>query len=66
MEGNLESRKFAHGTWIFSIYNVTARRNAYSVYFKAEDGIMRGYRLSVFGVPIVSLTYSFKLGNYAN
>jgi hypothetical protein len=66
LEGNLLSDKWAHGTWIFSVYNVTGRRNAYSVYFRTEDEILRGYRLSIFGVPVVSLTYSFKLGNYAD
>jgi hypothetical protein len=66
IEGNLISEKFAHGTWILSVYNLTSRRNAYSVYYKFEDNTMKGYKLSVFGVPVVSLTYSFKLGNYAN
>lgn len=66
IEGNLLSRKFAHGTWILSVYNLTGRKNAYSVFFRTEDELLKGYKLSVFGVPIVSLTYSFKLGNYAN
>ena len=66
LEGNLASKKPAHGTWIFSVYNLTGRKNAYSVYFKSEEGIMTGYKLSIFGAPILSLTYSFKLGNYAN
>jgi hypothetical protein len=66
LEGNLAVQKFAHGTWILSVYNVTSRKNAYSVFYRYEDGTMKGYKLSVFGVPIVSLTYSFKLGNYAN
>ncbi|MDF1546311.1 MAG: TonB-dependent receptor [Bacteroidales bacterium] len=66
LEGNLMAKKFAHSTWILSVYNLTGRKNAYSVYFKSEEGKINGYRLSIFGVPIVSLTYSFKLGNYAN
>jgi len=66
VEGNLASRKFAHGSWILSVYNITSRKNAYSAFYRYEDGTMKGYKLSVFGVPIVSLTYSFKLGNYAN
>jgi hypothetical protein len=66
VEGNLASRKFAHGSWILSVYNVTSRKNAYSAFYRYEDGTMKGYKLSVFGVPIVSLTYSFKLGNYAD
>jgi hypothetical protein len=66
LEGNLISEKFAHGTWMFSIYNITSRRNAYSIFYRYEGGTMKGYKMSIFGVPIVSLSYSFKLGNYAN
>ncbi len=66
LEGNLLANKLAHGSWNLSVYNVTGRKNAYSVYFTSENGEVKGYKLSVFGVPIVSLTYNFKLGNYAN
>jgi hypothetical protein len=63
-EGNLKRKKFLHGSWIFSVYNITGRKNAYSVYFKTEDGEINGYKLSIFGAPIFSITYDFKLGNY--
>jgi hypothetical protein len=66
LEGNLKRRKWLHGSWIFSVYNLTGRNNAYSVYFKSEDGYIRGYKLSIFAVPIFSITYDFKLGNYAD
>lgn len=66
VEGNLKRRKWIHGSWIFSVYNLTGRKNAYSVYFKSEDGFIRGYKLSIFAVPIFSVTYDFKLGNYAD
>jgi hypothetical protein len=64
LEGNLKKKKLVHGSWSLSVYNVTGRRNAYSVYFKTENGRIKGYKLSIFGAPIVSLTYNFKLGNY--
>ncbi|PLX04500.1 MAG: TonB-dependent receptor [Marinilabiliales bacterium] len=64
LEGNLKKNKLFHGSWSLSVYNVTGRRNAYSVYFKTENGSIKGYKLSIFGAPIVSLTYNFKLGNY--
>ena len=64
VEGNLKKKKFAHGSWMFSVYNLTGRRNAYSVYFVAEEGRVKGYKLSIFGAPIVTFTYVFKLGNY--
>lgn len=66
LEGNLKKRKAFHGSWVFSIYNMTGRNNAYSVYFRSENGIIKGYKMSIFGTPIFSITYDFKLGNYAN
>jgi hypothetical protein len=64
LEGNLAKKKFMHGSWIFSVYNLTGRKNAYSVYFKSEDGKINAYKMSIFGSPIFSITYDFKLGNY--
>ena len=64
LEGNLKKKKFLHGSWIFSIYNLTGRKNAYSVYFTTENGSVQGHKLSIFGTQIFSLTYDFKLGNY--
>jgi len=65
LEGNLLKKKFAHGSWMLSVYNVTGRRNAYSIYFTNDEGYIRGYKLSIYGVPIFTITYNFKLGNYA-
>lgn len=66
IEGNLQKRKVAHGSWTISIYNLLGTHNPYSIYFKQEDDKIKGYKLSIFGAPIVSLTYNFKLGNYEN
>jgi len=66
LEGNLASKKFAHSTWILSVYNLTGRKNTYSVFFNSEEGKINAYKLAIFGIPIFSLTYNFKLGNYAN
>jgi hypothetical protein len=66
IEGNLLVKKLVHSSLSFSVYNLTGRKNAYSVYFKSEGGYIKGYRLSVFGTPIFSLTYNFKLGGYEN
>lgn len=65
-EGNLLKDKNGHGSWTFSIYNVLGTNNPYSIYFKQEGDNIQGYKLSIFGAPIVSLTYNFKLGNYDN
>ena len=66
LEGNLKKHKISHGHWSFSIYNLLGRKNAYSVYFVNEDDQIKGYKFSVFGAPIYSLSYNFKLGNYDN
>ncbi|MDX9772047.1 MAG: TonB-dependent receptor [Bacteroidales bacterium] len=65
IEGNLIKRKFAHGSWMFAVYNATGRRNAYSIYFKNEQGVIKGYKQSIYGVPIFTVSYNIKLGNYA-
>lgn len=63
LEGNLKKKKILHGSWIFSVYNLTGRKNAYSVYFESVNGSIQGYKLSIFGTQIFSITYDFKLGN---
>ncbi|MBE0655077.1 MAG: TonB-dependent receptor, partial [Bacteroidales bacterium] len=65
-EGNLLKRKLGHGTWALSVYNLLGRKNPYSVYFQEENGLIQAYKLSIFGAPIYSVTYNFKLGNYAS
>jgi hypothetical protein len=65
IEGNLLKRKLAHGSWMLSAYNITGRRNAYSVYFKKEATGINGYKMSIYGTPVFTISYNFKLGNYA-
>ncbi len=59
ISGNLKARKLANPHWIFSIYNVLSRQNVYSIYFTNNNNLVRGYKLSVFGRAIPSLTLSF-------
>ena len=66
LEGNLKKRKLAHSFWMLSVYNVTGRNNAYSVYFKTEWGNINGYKLSIFGRPVITLSWNYKFGNYAS
>ncbi|KPK84183.1 MAG: hypothetical protein AMS27_10670 [Bacteroides sp. SM23_62_1] len=66
LEGNLRSRKPIHSYWMINFYNLTGRKNAYSVYFRSEDGRINGYKLSVFGTSIITLSWNFKFGNYAS
>lgn len=55
-----------HGRWTFSLYNAYARRNAFSIFFRTENGsILRAlneanaYRLSIIGTVVPSITYDF-------
>ena len=57
--GNLRSRRIAHPYWTFSVYNVLGRQNVYSIYFKKEGEAVNGYKLSVFGRAIPSVTFNF-------
>jgi hypothetical protein len=56
--GNLKKDKRVHSSLTFSLYNVTSRKNAYSVYYKSEGGQYRAYQLSVFGTIIPTITYN--------
>jgi hypothetical protein len=59
VSGNLKSRKIAHPNWIFSVYNLLGRENVYSEYFKSTSNTIKGYRLSIFGRPIPSVSFNF-------
>jgi hypothetical protein len=60
IEGNHKIKKLAHSSWTIGVYNLTGRRNAYSVFFTTKDGVIQGYKLSVFGSPIPTITYNFR------
>lgn len=49
-----------HSMFSIGVYNATGRRNVYSMYYRIIDGELRGYRLSIFGVPIPFVSYSIK------
>jgi len=66
LEGNLKERKLFHSYWMLNFYNVTARKNAYSIYFQNDEGTINGYKLSIFGRTVITLSWNFKLGNYAS
>ncbi|MBS0011560.1 MAG: TonB-dependent receptor [Bacteroidales bacterium] len=60
INGSLKSKKLAHSTLTFSVYNLLGRDNVYSIYFKTDNTLVQGYKLSVFARPIPSVTYNFK------
>ncbi|MGD0582979.1 MAG: TonB-dependent receptor [Bacteroidales bacterium] len=59
ISGNLKSHRIAHPNWIFSVYNLMGRQNVYSIFYKNDDGFIKGYKLSVFGQAIPTVTFSF-------
>ncbi len=60
IEGNHKIKKLAHSFWNISVYNVLGRHNPYSVYFVTENGEIKGYKTSIFSIPIPTVTYNFK------
>jgi outer membrane receptor for ferrienterochelin and colicin len=49
-----------HSSITIGVYNVTGRKNPYSVFFKTENNTVRSYMLSIFGCPIPYVTYNIK------
>ena len=49
-------RQFSHMSWTVGVYNVTARKNAYSVFFDGTEGHM----LSIFACPIPYVNLNLK------
>jgi len=60
IEGNHKNVKLAHSFWNISVYNVLGRNNAYSMFFVNEKGQIKGYKTSIFSIPIPTITYNFK------
>lgn len=60
IEGNHKIKKLAHSFWNISVYNVLGRNNPYSIYFTTENGKVKGYKTSIFSIPIPTITYNFK------
>lgn len=60
IEGNHKLKKIAHSFWNISIYNVLGRNNPYSIYFTTKNGEVKGYKTSIFSIPIPTITYNFK------
>ena len=57
-----------YGEWVFSVYNIYSRRNAFSIFFRPEEGRLpvgepittEAVRLSVVGNFIPSVSYNFR------
>lgn len=60
IEGNHKVKQKTHNSWTFGAYNLTGRLNPYSVYFISENGLVKGYRLSIFGSVIPFVNYNIR------
>ncbi len=60
MEGNHRIFQKTHNSWTIGVYNLTARKNAYSVYYVTENGSINGYKLSIFGSAIPYINFNIK------
>lgn len=66
LEGNLNRKKWIHSYWMLNVYNLTGRKNAYSVYFESNEKVLQAYKLSIIGAPIFTVSWNFKFGNYVS
>ncbi|HXB92878.1 MAG TPA: hypothetical protein VNU72_11330, partial [Puia sp.] len=61
VDGNHKVHQKTHNSWTFGVYNLTGRKNPYSVYYVSENGAVNGYKLSIFGsaIPYVNFNIRF-------
>lgn len=60
-ENKVKKNQQFRSKWVFSIYNLYARNNAYSIFFKNSPGVpAQAYKLTIVGGMIPSITYKFE------
>lgn len=60
IEGNHKVHQLFHNSFTIGVYNLTAKKNPYSVYFLTENGVVNGYKLSIFGTAIPYINYNIR------
>jgi hypothetical protein len=60
LDGNHKIHQNLHNSWTVGVYNVTGRKNPYSVYFVSENGVVNGYKFSIFGSQIPFINFNIK------
>jgi TonB dependent receptor/CarboxypepD_reg-like domain/TonB-dependent Receptor Plug Domain len=60
IDGNHKVHQKIHTSWTIGVYNMTGRKNPYSVYFVSENGVVKGYKLSIFGSAIPFLNFNLR------
>ncbi len=60
IEGNHRIHQKTHNSWTLGVYNLTGRKNPYSVYYLSQNGMINGYKLSIFGSAIPYVNYNIR------
>ena len=60
IEGNHKVHQKTHNSWTIGVYNLTGRKNPYSVYYVSENGSINGYKLSIFGSAIPYINFNIR------
>ncbi len=60
IEGNHKIYQKIHNSWTIGVYNLTGRKNPYSVYYVSENGVINGYKLSICGSAIPYLNFNLR------
>ena len=60
IEGNHKVHQLTHNSWTIGVYNITGRKNPYSVYYVSENGKINGYKLSIFGSAIPFINFNIR------
>ncbi len=60
IEGNHKLHQRTHNSWTIGVYNITGRKNPYSVYYTSENGVVNGYKLSIFGSAIPYINFNIR------
>ncbi len=54
-------KAFTHFSFTVGVYNITGRKNVYSIYFDSDnEGKIKGHKLCIFGAPIPYVNFNFK------
>jgi hypothetical protein len=61
LNGNLKIKKLNHSSFTATIYNLLGRKNPYSIFFKNEEGVVKGYQMTIFAQPFLIVTYNFRI-----
>ncbi|MDB5277435.1 MAG: TonB-dependent receptor [Ferruginibacter sp.] len=60
IDGNHKVHQVTHNSWTLGVYNLTGRKNPYSVYYVSENGAVNGYKLSIFGSAIPFINFNIR------